>query len=760
MNSDPKQEALRQAALYYHANPKPGKLEIRATKPLANGRDLSLAYSPGVAEACLEIKADPKTARDYTSRGNLVAVVTNGSAVLGLGNIGGLASKPVMEGKAVLFKKFANIDCFDIELNESDPEKLADIVCALEPTFGAINLEDIKAPDCFIVEKLCNERMNIPVFHDDQHGTAIVVGAAATNALRVAGKAFEDIKIVSTGGGAAGIACLNMLLKLGVKRENVFLVDIEGLVHEGREKDMTPQKANYAQPGGPRSLDDVIKDADLFLGLSGPGVLKPEMVKKMASRPIIFALANPTPEIMPDLAREVAPDAIIATGRSDFPNQVNNVLCFPFIFRGALDVGASTINDKMKIACVEGIAALARATTSAEAAAAYQGEQLTFGADYLIPKPFDPRLMGVVASAVAGAAMETGVAERPVEDMQAYKAKLDGSVFKSAFIMRPVFDAAATAQRRIVFAEGEDERVLRAANAMLETMTDKPILIGRPDVIENRIERAGLAIHAGTDFEVVNPENDPRYRDYWQTYHGLMDRHGVTPDLARAVMRTNTTAIGAVMVHRGEADSLICGTFGQYLWHLNYVTQILATDGLHPIGALSLMILEDGPLFVADTQVHPEPSPHQISEAVIAAARHVRRFGLAPKIALCSHSQFGNLDCETGRRMRGAVDILDSEPRNFEYEGEMHADAALDPELRERIMPNARFKGPANVLIFANTDAASGVRNILKMKAGGLEVGPILMGMGNLAHIVTPSITARGLLNKSALDGTPVSLYS
>ena len=760
MNSDPKQEALRQAALYYHANPKPGKLEIRATKPLANGRDLSLAYSPGVAEACLEIKADSKTARDYTSRGNLVAVVTNGSAVLGLGNIGGLASKPVMEGKAVLFKKFANIDCFDIELNESDPEKLADIVCALEPTFGAINLEDIKAPDCFIVEKLCNERMNIPVFHDDQHGTAIVVGAAATNALRVAGKAFEDIKIVSTGGGAAGIACLNMLLKLGVKRENVFLVDIEGLVHEGREKDMTPQKANYAQPGGPRSLDDVIKDADLFLGLSGPGVLKPEMVKKMASRPIIFALANPTPEIMPDLAREVAPDAIIATGRSDFPNQVNNVLCFPFIFRGALDVGASTINDEMKIACVEGIAALARATTSAEAAAAYQGEQLTFGADYLIPKPFDPRLMGVVASAVAGAAMETGVAERPVEDMQAYKAKLDGSVFKSAFIMRPVFDAAATAQRRIVFAEGEDERVLRAANAMLETMTDKPILIGRPDVIENRIERAGLAIHAGTDFEVVNPENDPRYRDYWQTYHGLMDRHGVTPDLARAVMRTNTTAIGAVMVHRGEADSLICGTFGQYLWHLNYVTQILATDGLHPIGALSLMILEDGPLFVADTQVHPEPSPHQISEAVIAAARHVRRFGLAPKIALCSHSQFGNLDCETGRRMRGAVDILDSEPRNFEYEGEMHADAALDPELRERIMPNARFKGPANVLIFANTDAASGVRNILKMKAGGLEVGPILMGMGNLAHIVTPSITARGLLNMSALAGTPVSLYS
>ena len=760
MSGDPRQEALRQAALHYHINPKPGKLEIRATKPLANGRDLSLAYSPGVAEACLEIKADAGAARDYTARGNLVAVVSNGSAVLGLGNIGGLASKPVMEGKAVLFKKFANIDCFDIELDETDPEKLADIVCALEPTFGAINLEDIKAPDCFIVEKLCRERMNIPVFHDDQHGTAIVVGAAATNALRVAGKSFEDIKIVSTGGGAAGIACLNMLLKLGVQRENVFLVDIEGLVYEGREKDMTPQKAEYAQPGGSKSLDDVIEDADLFLGLSGPGVLKPEMVKKMASRPIIFALANPTPEIMPDIARDVAPDAIIATGRSDFPNQVNNVLCFPFIFRGALDVGATTINDEMKVACVEGIAALARATTSAEAAAAYKGEQLTFGADYLIPKPFDPRLMGVVASAVAGAAMETGVAERPLEDIEAYKRKLDGSVFKSALIMRPVFDAAATAQRRIVFAEGEDERVLRAANAMLESTTDKPILIGRPEVIETRIERAGLAIHAGQDFDVVNPENDPRYRDYWQTYHSLMDRNGVTPDLARAVMRTNTTAIGAVMVHREEADSLICGTFGQYLWHLNYLTQILATDGLHPVGALSLMILEDGPLFVADTQVHPEPTASQIAETVIAAARHVRRFGLAPKIALCSHSQFGNLDCETGRRMRAAIDILDGDKRDFEYEGEMHADAALDPELRERIMPNARFTGAANVLVFANTDAASGVRNILKMKAGGLEVGPILMGMGNRAHIVTPSITARGLLNMSALAGTPVSLYS
>ncbi len=758
--TDSRHDALRQAALDYHEFPRPGKLEVRATKPLANGRDLSRAYSPGVAEACLEIKADPSTASRYTSRGNLVAVVSNGSAVLGLGNIGGLASKPVMEGKAVLFKKFANIDCFDIELDESDPEKLADIVCALEPTFGAINLEDIKAPDCFIVERICRERMNIPVFHDDQHGTAIVVGAAASNAMRVSNRRFEDIKIVSTGGGAAGIACLNMLLKLGVKRENVWLCDLHGLVHEGRAEDMTPQKADYAQPGGPRSLDDVIDGADLFLGLSGPGVLTPEMVKKMAPQPIVFALANPAPEILPDLAREAVPDAIIATGRSDFPNQVNNVLCFPFIFRGALDVGATEINDAMKIACIDGIAALARATTSAEAAAAYKGEQLTFGADYLIPKPFDPRLMGIVAPAVARAAMETGVATRPIEDFEAYKRKLDGSVFRSAMIMRPVFEAAATATRTIVFTEGEDERVLRAANAMIEETTDAPILVGRPDVIATRAERIGLPIRPGTDFEIVNPENDPRYRDYWTTYHGLMERRGVTPDLARAIMRTNTTAIGAVMVHRGEADSMICGTFGQYLWHLNYITQVLGTDKLQPIGALSLMIMPDGPLFIADTHVHPEPTPDQIAETAAAAARHVRRFGLAPKVALCSHSQFGNLDCDTGRRMRGALAVLDAAPRDFEYEGEMHADTALDTELRQRIFPSARFEGPANVLVFANTDAASGVRNILKMKAQGLEVGPILMGMGNRAHIVTPAITARGLLNMSAVAGTPLAKYA
>ena len=754
-----RQDNARQAALDYHEFPKPGKLEVRATKPLANGRDLSLAYSPGVAEACMEIKADPATASRYTARGNLVAVVTNGTAVLGLGNIGALASKPVMEGKAVLFKKFANIDCFDIELNEPDPYKLADIVCALEPTFGAINLEDIKAPDCFIVEQLCRARMKIPVFHDDQHGTAIVVGAAATNALHVAGKSFADIKVVSTGGGAAGIACLNMLLKLGVKRENVWLCDLAGLVYKDRNEQMTEQKAAYAQGSTAATLADVIQDADLFLGLSGPGVLTPEMVAKMAPRPIIFALANPNPEIMPDAVRAVAPDAIMATGRSDFPNQVNNVLCFPFIFRGALDVGATVINDQMQLACIDGIAALARATTSAEAAAAYTSEKLTFGAQYLIPKPFDPRLIGVVASAVAKAAMETGVATRPIHDLDAYREKLNGSVFKSALIMRPVFEAAATVSRRIIFAEGEDERVLRAANAMLEEMTDKPILIGRPEVIATRCERAGLPIRPDKDFEIINPESDHRYRDYWGSYHELMARQGVTPDIARAVMRTNTTAIAGIAVHRGDADSMICGTFGQYLWHLGYVRQILARDGLHPRAALSLMILEDGPLFIADTQINAVPTPEQIAETVIGAVRHAKRFGVAPKVALCSHSSFGNLDNDSGRRMRAALEILDAREVDFIYEGEMNADAALDPELRARIFPGSRMQGPANVLIFAYSDAASTARNMLKLKADGLEVGPILMGMGNRAHIATPSITARGLLNMTAIAGTPVAHY-
>ncbi len=757
--TETRSDSARQAALDYHEFPQPGKLEIRPTKPLATGRDLARAYSPGVAEACLEIRADPVAAARFTGRANLVAVVTNGTAVLGLGNIGPLAAKPVMEGKAVLFKKFAGIDCFDIEIAETDPERLAELVCALEPSFGAINLEDIKAPDCFIVERLCRARMGIPVFHDDQHGTAIVVGAAAMNALHVTGRRFEEIKVVSTGGGAAGIACLNMLVKLGVRRENVWLCDIHGLVHDGRAEDMTEQKAAFAQATDLRSLDQAIAGADLFLGLSGPGVLSPEMVAKMAPKPIVFALANPTPEILPEEVRQVAPEAIIATGRSDYPNQVNNVLCFPFIFRGALDVGATEINDAMQIACIEGIAALARATTSAEAAEAYRGEQMSFGPDYLIPKPFDRRLMGVVATAVAKAAMASGVASRPLEDLEAYKARLDASVYRSALIMRPVFEAARQVARRIVFAEGEDERVLRAANAMLEETPELPILIGRPEVVAMRCERAGLPIRPERDFDIVNPENDPRYRDYWETYHAIMQRRGVTPDIARAILRTNTTAIGAVMVYRDDADSLICGTFGQYLWHLNYVTQVLATPKLRPVGALSLMIQPEGNLFIADTQLHPEPSAEQIADTAIAAARHVRRFGVEPLVALCSPSQFGNLDTDGARRMRHALQLLEAREPDFAFEGEMSVDLALDPELRARIFPKARFHEAANVLIFASTDAAGAARNILKMRAGGLEVGPVLMGMGNRAHIVTPTITARGLLNVAALAGTPVAHY-
>ena len=758
--SDGSTDNVRQAALDYHEYPKPGKLEIRATKPMANQRDLARAYSPGVAEACLEIKADPGAAARYTTRGNLVAVVSNGTAVLGLGNIGALASKPVMEGKAVLFKKFANVDCFDIEVNEKDPERLAEIVTSLEPTFGAINLEDIKAPDCFIVERLCRERMKIPVFHDDQHGTAIVVGAAAINALRVAEKNIGDVKIVSTGGGAAGIACLKMLIKLGAKRENIWLCDIHGLVYEGREVDMNPEKAFFAQASDKRTLGDVIGGADLFLGLSGPNLLSGEMVKEMSEDPIILALANPNPEIDPEVARAANPRAIIATGRSDYPNQVNNVLCFPFIFRGALDVGATTINDEMEIACVEGIAALARGSSSAEAAAAYRGERLSFGREYLIPKPFDPRLLAIVAFAVAKAAMDSGVAERPLADLEAYRQELNRSVYRSAFIMRRVFEVAKTSVRRIVFAEGEDERVLRAALAMGEEGVDRPILIGRPEVIERRCERNAIPLKIDRDYDLVNPEDDPRYREYWETYHALQERRGITPDLARAIMRTNATAIGAVMVHRGDADSLICGTFGQYLWHLNYVRQILGTAVLRPVGALSLMIHERGILFVADTQVNPVPTPQQIADTVVATARHVRRFGLEPKIALCSHSQFGNLDSDSGKRMRAALEILDAQGLDFAYDGEMQSDAALDAAVRGRIFPNSRFEGAANALVYSTTDSSSAVRNIIKMVAGGLEVGPILMGMGNKAHIVTPSITARGLLNIAALAGAPVQSYA
>ena len=763
---EPAQESLRAAALRYHAEPRPGKLEVRATKQLSSPRDLALAYSPGVAEACLAIRENADDAARYTSRQNLVAVVSNGTAVLGLGDIGPLASKPVMEGKAVLFKKFAGIDCFDIELDERDPARLAEHVIALEPTFGAINLEDIKAPDCFEVERICRERMNIPVFHDDQHGTAIVVGAAATNALRLTERTFEDLRVVSTGGGAAGIACLDMLLTLGVRRENVWLVDLHGLVHEGREVDMNPEKAAYAQPGAARRLDDVIDGADLFLGLSGPGVLSPEMMRRMAPAPIVFALANPNPEIMPDLAREAVPGAIVATGRSDYPNQVNNVLCFPFIFRGALDCGATTINDEMKVACVEGIAALARKTSAAETAAVYGGEDLAFGPDYLIPKPFDPRLLAVVAPVVAEAAAATGVARRPIEDMEVYRARLNASVYKSSLVMRPVFETARMEPRRIVFAEGEDERVLRTAVAMLEEMTEQPILIGRPEVIHTRAKRLALPEGAVESFEIVNPQSDARYRDYWTTYHGAMSRRGVSPDLAQAILRTNTTVIAAVMVARGEADSMICGAFGNYSWHLRYVEQMLGTEGRHPVGALSLLLMDGGALFVADTQVHAAPSPDQIAETVIGCARHVRRFGIEPKVALCSNSQFGTLDTPGAMRLRAALDILHDRlgcgdgTCDFTFDGEMPVDAALDPAFRARLNPHSTLEGPANVLVFSSAETAGGVKNALKSITEGVEVGPILMGMGNRAHIVTPSVTSRGLLNIAALAGSPVRHYA
>jgi malate dehydrogenase (oxaloacetate-decarboxylating)(NADP+) len=754
---DAKKSAARQEALDYHEFPRPGKLEIRATKPMATGRDLSNAYSPGVAEACLEIEKNAAEAARYTAKGNLVAVISNGTAVLGLGDIGAQASKPVMEGKAVLFKKFAGIDCFDIEINETDPVKLAEIIIRLEPTFGAVNLEDIKAPECFVVERLCKERMGIPVFHDDQHGTAIVATAAAKNALLVAGKKVEDIQVVALGAGAAGIACLKMLMVLGVRKEHITMLDSKGVVHTARNN-LTAEKAEFARQTEMRTIEDAMKGADLFLGVSGPGLLTPEMVASMAPNPIIFALANPTPEIMPEVAREAAPGALIATGRSDYPNQVNNVLCFPFIFRGALDVGATEINEAMKLACAEAIAALARETAAAEVGQAYAGERLAFGPDYLIPKPFDPRLLPTIAHAVAKAAIESGVATREI-DLDAYKTRLRSQVVRSSMVMRPVYEAARAAGRRIVFAEGEDERVLRAVQAMRDEVGARPVLIGRPEVVDLRIDRAGLKIEAGTDFDLVNPESDARYRDYWTSYFEIMKRRGVSPDLARAIMRTNTTAIAAVAVHRGDADSMICGTFGEYRWHLRYVTEILASGGLHPVGSMSLLLLDKGPLFLADTHVHIEPTGEQLAETTIAAARHVRRFGLEPKVALCSGSQFGNLDSRSGLATRAALEVLDRQALDFQYEGEMQTDAALDPVLRERLFPGGRLTGRANVLIYANSDAAGATRNILKSVAEGIEVGPILMGMGNRVHIATSSITVRGLLNMAALAGTSVESY-
>ena len=757
MNSDSQKNSLRIDSLRYHAEPKPGKLEIRPTKPLTTGRDLALAYSPGVAEACKDIREDPMAASLYTAKSNLVAVISNGTAVLGLGNIGALAAKPVMEGKAVLFKKFANLDCFDIEVNESDPVKLAELVIRLEPTFGAVNLEDIKAPDCFQVERICRERMNIPVFHDDQHGTAIVVAAATLNALIVAGKNIDQIKIVASGAGAAGIACLDMLVLMGAQPKNIILLDRQGVVSTLRSG-LTIEKQRYAQNTSKKTLADAMQGADYFLGLSGPRLVSKSMIQSMSSCPIVLALANPDPEIMPEDVLEVAPDALISTGRSDYPNQVNNVLCFPFIFRGAMDVGATTINDEMKLACAESIAGLARTTTSEEVGRAYHDETLTFGSDYLIPKPFDPRLMPCVATAVARAAIETGVATRE-RDLDEYGNHLESQVYKSHMVMRPVVDVVRDARRRLVFAEGEDPRVLHTVQALKQENRGLPIVIGRPEVVQSRISKAGLSIVPSKDFELVNPQSDARFPEYWGDYHKLLQRKGVSPYLARAIVRSNNTVIAALMVHRGEADSMICGLVGQYLWHLRYVEQILATQELNPIGSMSLLIFDTGTLFIADTHVRTDPTAQEIANTVVAAARHVKRFGIEPKIAICSDSQFGNLESQSGQVTRAALDILDKEDHLFEYEGEMNTDTALDPALRKNLFPESRLQGKANTLIYSNTVGAGAARNLLKSIVSGIEVGPILMGMGNRAHIVTPSITARGMLNISSLALMPVASY-
>ncbi|HVY57738.1 MAG TPA: NADP-dependent malic enzyme [Xanthobacteraceae bacterium] len=756
---------LRTGALVYHRLPKPGKLEIQATKPLGNQRDLALAYTPGVAAACQAIAADPLQAAELTSRANLVAVVTNGSAVLGLGNIGPLAGKPVMEGKAVLFKKFAGIDVFDIEVAASDPERLVEIVAALEPTFGGINLEDIKAPECFEVEAKLKERMKIPVFHDDQHGTAIIVGAAVYNALYLTGKRIENVKIVTSGAGAAALACLNLLVTMGARRENIWVTDIEGVVYEGRATLMDRWKAAYAQRTDKRKLSDVIDGADVFLGLSAPGVLTPDMAKRMAERPLIMALANPLPEIMPDEALKARPDALICTGRSDFPNQVNNVLCFPYIFRGALDVGATTINEEMKRAAVEAIAALAREAPSDVAARAYGGEAPTFGSGSLIPNPFDPRLILRIAPAVARAAMNSGVATRPIGDFGQYHERLNGFVFRSGFVMKPVFARAKTAPKRVVYAEGEDERVLRATQAVAEEGLARPILVGRPGVIEARLERYGLAIRPGREFELINPEDDPRYRAYVQSYVEAAGRHGITPDAARTLVRTNATVIAALAVRRREADAMICGLEGRFMSHLRHIRQIIGVArGARDFAALSLVITTRGAVFLADTQIRPDPDASEIAEIAVFAAAHVRRFGLTPKIALVSHSDFGSYDTDSARKMRLATELLAASHPSLEVDGEMHADSALSPSLRDRVFPHSRLKGEANVLIMPNLDAANIAYQMITVLADGLPVGPILVGTAQPAHILTPSVTARGLVNMTAvtvaeaMDGTQAQL--
>jgi malate dehydrogenase (oxaloacetate-decarboxylating)(NADP+) len=747
-------QMLRKAALDYHRLPKPGKIAIAPTKGLVNQRDLSLAYTPGVAAACEEIVRDPSEARNLTSRGNLIGVVTNGTAVLGLGAIGPLAAKPVMEGKAVLFKKFAGIDCFDIEINERDPDKLVEIIASLEPTFGGINLEDIKAPECFYIERKLRERLKIPVFHDDQHGTAIIVGAAILNGLRVVGKQLNDVKLVTSGAGAAALSCLDLLVGLGLPMENIWVTDIKGVVYEGRVEEMDPNKARYAKKTDARKLAEVIPGADVFLGLSAGGVLKAEMVKTMADKPLILALANPESEILPSVAKAARPDAVIATGRSDYPNQVNNVLCFPFIFRGALDVGATQINEAMKLAAVHAIADLAMAEQSEVVSAAYGEQNLRFGPDYLIPKPFDPRLIVTIAPAVARAAMDSGVATRPVTDFDAYSASLQQFVYHSGLIMKPLFTAAKEGlRRRIVYAEGEDERVLRAVQVVVDEGLALPILVGRPAVVEKRIERYGLRIKPGLDFQLVNPEYDPRYRDYWQEYHRLTERRGISVHYAKIEMRRRLTLIGAMMLHRGEADGMLCGTFGTHTLHLQYIDQVIGRrPGVNNYYAMNLLLLPKRTVFLCDTYVNYDPSAEQVAEMTLLAAEEIRRFGITPKAALLSHSSFGTSDAPSAQKMRRALALVQEHAPELAVEGEMHGDAALSEELRLATFPRSRLKGEANLLIMPTLDAANIAFNLLKTASGdGITIGPILLGAARPAHILTPSASVRRIVNMTAL---------
>ncbi len=745
-------DRLRDDALDFHRRPRPGKLAVVATKPLATQRDLSLAYSPGVAAACEAIVEDPGRVAELTVRANLVAIVTNGTAVLGLGAIGPLAAKPVMEGKAVLFKKFAGIDAFDLELEVTDVDRFVEIVTALEPTFGAINLEDIKAPECFEVERRLRERMRIPVFHDDQHGTAIIVAAAIVNALHLTGRSIETVRLVTSGAGAAALACLDLLVTLGLPRENIIATDIEGVVYEGRAKLMDPWKARYAQKTEMRTLAEAVRGADIFLGLSAPGVLAPEMVATMAERPIILALANPVPEIMPEAARKVRPDAIIATGRSDYPNQVNNVLCFPFIFRGALDCGATTINDAMKRACVEALAGLARKTTPDTVAAAYGLESLSFGPEYLIPKPFDPRLITEIPPAVARAAMDSGVATRPIADLEEYRNRLSQRVFKSGFLMKPLFERARQRPQRVVYADGEEERILRAVQVVVEEGLARPILIGRPDVVRMRIERYGLTIRPEVDFELCNPDSDPRYNDYVAFYFERMGRRGVTPQMAREIVRTRRTVIGAIMVGRGEADALIAGPVGVFESHLKHITGVLGMrERMREASTLHALVLDRGVVFLADTYVSYDPCAEDIAETTLAAAEIVRRFGIAPKVALVSHSNFGSRDTPSSIKMREALRLIRRLAPELEVDGEMHADAALSESVRQRILPTSTLKGAANLLVLPGLDAANIAYNLVKAVTGVVSVGPMLIGPSQPAHIVTPSITTRGIVNMTTV---------